>query len=118
MKKIFLSLCCFVVLSTASIAFSSFLNPPKTEISSLRFPWQKAGLSQREAAAHLLNRFSFGPRQGQIDEVVNTGIEKWFEQQLLSSFSDDSVNQMLAGYESLRMTNEQIVVHLLWSATH
>lgn len=48
----------------------------------LHFPYQEAGLTPEEAAAHLLNRFSYGPRPGQVQEVVNTGLENWFEAQL------------------------------------
>src|SRR5579864_6139505 len=38
--------------------------------SLLRLPWKEAGLTERQAAAHLLNRFAFGPRPGEIDQVV------------------------------------------------
>src|ERR1700722_4951391 len=31
---------------------------------------------------HALNRFTFGPRPGDVDSVRKTGLEKWFEQQL------------------------------------
>ncbi|HBL30606.1 MAG TPA: DUF1800 domain-containing protein [Acidobacteria bacterium] len=46
------------------------------------FPWQEAGLTEREAATHLLNRFAYGPRPGDVDRVLATGLERWFEQQL------------------------------------
>lgn len=45
-------------------------------------PWKAAGLSEREAAAHLLNRFSYGPRPGEVDAVVKMGLEPWLERQL------------------------------------
>jgi hypothetical protein len=49
---------------------------------SYRFPWKAAGLTEREAAAHLLGRFSYGPRPGEIDRVLKMGLERWFERQL------------------------------------
>lgn len=48
----------------------------------LNFPYREAGLSAQEAAAHLLNRFSYGPTPGQVEEVARDGLESWFEQQL------------------------------------
>ncbi|MEJ7672841.1 MAG: DUF1800 family protein [Chitinophagaceae bacterium] len=73
------------------------------------FPFKSAGLTEREAAAHLLSRFTYGATPGQIDEVVNMGLEKWFEQQLNNSLADDSLNQRLRGYDALKLSNEQIV---------
>ena len=72
------------------------------------FPYKKAGLTEREAAAHLLSRFTYGATPGQIDEVVNMGLEKWFEQQLNGGLVDDSLNQRLSGYDALKLSNEQI----------
>lgn len=45
-------------------------------------PYREAGLTQEEAAAHLLSRFTFGARPGQVEEVSRQGLEVWFEQQL------------------------------------
>jgi len=73
------------------------------------FPYKKAGLTEREAAAHLLSRFTYGATPGQVDQVVDMGLEKWFEQQLSGSLPDDSLDQKLSGYDALKLSNEQIV---------
>ncbi|MEO7292507.1 MAG: DUF1800 domain-containing protein [Ginsengibacter sp.] len=73
-----------------------------------KFPYKNAGLTEREAAAHLLSRFTYGATLGQIDEVVNMGLEKWFEQQLNGGLADDSLNQRLSGYDALNLSNGQI----------
>ena len=39
-------------------------------------------LTQRERALQLLDRFTFGPRPGEVDRVMATGADKWLEQQL------------------------------------
>ena len=40
-------------------------------------------LSEREKVIHVLNRLSFGPRPGEVDEVLkNGGWEKWAKQQV------------------------------------
>ena len=73
------------------------------------FPYKQAGLSDRQAAAHLLSRFTFGARPGQIDEVVKMGLEKWFKQQLQADLMDNELNDRLAGYEALKLSNTDIV---------
>lgn len=39
-------------------------------------------LTDREIAVHVLNRLAFGPRPGQVDEVMQMGWENWVKQQL------------------------------------
>jgi len=39
-------------------------------------------LSNDKQALHVLNRLSYGPRPGDIDEVRRVGVEKWIQQQL------------------------------------
>src|SRR4051812_17428018 len=55
---------------------------------AVHLPWKEAGLTEREAAAHLLNRFAYGPRPGQVDEVVKMGLDRWFERQLAAGLPD------------------------------
>ncbi len=57
---------------------------------SVHLPWKEAGLTEREAAAHLLNRFAYGPRPGEVDAVVKMGLDRWFERQLAADFPDRS----------------------------
>jgi uncharacterized protein (DUF1800 family) len=96
-----------LIFSTSFLLLSFFEAP--TSKPHFSFPYKKAGLTEREAAAHLLSRFSYGATPGQIDEVVNMGLEKWFEQQLDASASDDALTQRLDEYDALKLTNEQII---------
>src|SRR5690348_9798445 len=84
---------------------ASFVAP-----SSVReqFPYKDTGLSERQAAAHLLNRFTFGPWPGQVDEVVKLGLEKWFDQQLDGSQDDKTVEKLLADYDTQHLSNAEI----------
>lgn len=52
-------------------------------------PYREAGLSKREAAVHLLSRFTFGPTPGQVDEVARIGPETWFREQLEAKVTPD-----------------------------
>ena len=49
--------------------------------------------SDRAAVEHALNRLTFGPRPGQVDEVLRTGLAPWIEQQLNPSSIDDAALQ-------------------------
>jgi uncharacterized protein (DUF1800 family) len=55
-------------------------------------------LTEREKVIHVLNRMSFGQRQGQIDEILkNGGWEKWAKQQMEPDKIDDSkLEEMVA----------------------
>lgn len=77
----------------------------------LNMPYKKMGLTQEQAAAHLLNRFTFGIRPGQVKEVVDMGLDNWLLQQLDGKLPDEEVNRRLpaANYEALTMNNEDIV---------
>jgi uncharacterized protein (DUF1800 family) len=62
-------------------------------------------LNPRDRAVQLLDRFTFGPRPGDIDRVLAMGIDQWFEQQLNPDSIDDSALQRrLADYPTLAMT--------------
>lgn len=77
----------------------------------INMPYRKMGLTQEQAAAHLLNRFTFGTKPGQVKEVVDMGLEKWLQQQLDGNLPDEEVNRRLPAdnYEALAMNNETIV---------
>ncbi|MET0394067.1 MAG: DUF1800 domain-containing protein [Chitinophagaceae bacterium] len=72
------------------------------------FPYRKAGLTEKQAAAHLLSRFSYGARPGDIDRVVNMGLENWFAQQLEGNLPDDTVAALLSSYDALQLSNEEV----------
>ena len=74
-----------------------------------KFPWAQAGLTERQAAAHLLSRFSYGATPGQVDAVVRQGLENWWAQQLAANLADDTLDQLLQPYDALQLTNEQVV---------
>ena len=108
MKKIIYSLSLAFVLLTIGAISSAFYYKTEQTAAAFRFPYKQAGLADREAAAHLISRFTFGAKPGQVDEVLQTGLEKWFVAQLNASFEDKTLSEKLASYESLKMTNEEI----------
>ncbi|MCW3108515.1 MAG: hypothetical protein JWQ09_3021 [Segetibacter sp.] len=107
MKAIFKLSVVLVILLISVFLFSFIEN--KNANSSTTFPYKQAGLTERQAAAHLLSRFTYGAKPGQIDEVVAMGLEKWFQQQLNGNIPDDELNERLNGYDALKMSNQEIV---------
>jgi uncharacterized protein (DUF1800 family) len=104
MKKAFGSVTIILLLSVPMlVAYDRPADAP------YKFPYSKGGLTSRQAAAHLLSRFTFGARPGDIDRVLAAGMEKWFEEQLNASLPDDSLNFRLASYDAIKLTNEQAV---------
>jgi len=49
--------------------------------------------NDRPAVEHALNRLTFGPTPGQVDEVQRLGLARWIDQQLNPSSIDDSALQ-------------------------
>jgi uncharacterized protein (DUF1800 family) len=79
-----------------------------TRIPLYRFPYRQAGLTERQAAAHLLSRFTYGATPGQVDAVVKMGLENWWAQQLAADLPDDSLTQCLSQYDALQLSNQQV----------
>ena len=68
-------------------------------------------LSQQERAQQLLNRFTFGPRPGDLEQVLAVTTDKWFEQQLNpDSIPDPVLAKRLNDYPTLNMQPDQALV--------
>lgn len=105
MKKFsfyFLLLICVAILASFSSSRNDY-------IKRIKFPYQKQGLTERQAAAHLLSRFTYGATQSMIDDVVKQGLENWFLQQLNANLPDETLNEKLKSYDILTMSNEAIL---------
>jgi uncharacterized protein (DUF1800 family) len=66
-------------------------------------------LDAQERALQMLDRFTFGPRPGDLEQVEAMTPEKWFEQQLdPDSIKDGALARRLAQYPTLPLTPEQV----------
>jgi uncharacterized protein (DUF1800 family) len=83
--------------------------PAQTAASKTRAA-AEAPFTEREKAAQLLNRFTFGPRPGDIDMVIKAGPQNWFEQQLNpDSIPDPILDKRLQDFPALALTPALIV---------
>src|SRR5258708_31077246 len=59
---------------------------------------------------HALNRFTFGPRPGDIAAVQAMGLKRWFEQQLNPSSIDDSaLEARLEMFPAMKMDQAEMI---------
>jgi uncharacterized protein (DUF1800 family) len=79
------------------------------QTSKINFPYLKAGLTQQQAAAHLLNRCTFGIKPNDINNAIKMGLENWVLQQLQGNLQDTIVAQKLKDYDALQLSNAQII---------
>ncbi|MGH9602066.1 MAG: DUF1800 family protein, partial [Terriglobales bacterium] len=82
---------------------------------SLPSPWLVAGdksapTDQRKRALHALNRLTFGPRPGEVEQVAALGVEKWIEKQLRpENISDKALEARLSPFRTLKMDSREMV---------
>jgi uncharacterized protein (DUF1800 family) len=68
-------------------------------------------LDRQERAQQLLNRFTFGPRPGDVEQVLALTPEKWLEQQLNpASIPDSALDKRLNDYPTLNMQPDQALL--------
>src|SRR4051812_48753268 len=69
-----------------------------------------AGVNEQKRAIHALNRLTFGPRPGDVQQVMANGVERWIDQQLHpEKMPDNGIESRLASLRTLRMTSKEIV---------
>jgi uncharacterized protein (DUF1800 family) len=66
-------------------------------------------LTAREKAVHILNRLGFGPRPGDVDKVLESGVNAWIERQLFPErIPDPLVTTKLGKLPTLEMSTEDL----------
>ncbi len=69
-----------------------------------------SGSNEQRRAAHALNRLTFGPRPGDIQQVTAMGVDAWIDLQLHpEKISDAAVESRLVPFRTLRMSSHQMV---------
>lgn len=96
-----------LIFSVSCVLFS--FNENKKGATVLVFPYKEAGLTERQAATHLLSRFTYGAKPGDVDAVINQGLEKWFSEQLKGGLPDEDLTERLKGYDALNLSNQEVV---------
>ena len=74
-----------------------------------KFPFTNSGLTERQAAEHLLSKFTFGVRDKDIDVAIKMGLENWFFAQLDGKVADPDLDKRLSSFPGLKMSNKELV---------
>jgi uncharacterized protein (DUF1800 family) len=91
----------FLVLSFACIAPQLFAGKKPTVTNP--------GANEQKRAIHALNRLTFGPRPGDLQQVMAVGVDRWIDLQLHpEKISDDTLESRLAPLRTLRMSSHEI----------
>lgn len=78
-----------------------------------RTAYQSTQLSGDDRILHALNRFTFGPRPGDLEAVRAIGLEKWFDQQLHPASVDETgLNARLAQFPDMQWSTEDLLYRL------
>jgi len=90
-----------------ALVFSSFVRNAQ-EKEKFVLPYKQAGLTPQQATAHLLSRFTYGAKAGDIDEVLKMGLEKWFLQQLDGDLTDKDLDAKLTAFDAINLSNTEV----------
>lgn len=95
-----------ILLPVVAVAQSSHRKAPA------RTGTATAPLTNEEHGQQILDRFTFGPRPGDVAAVTKMGWKTWFEQQLNpESIPDTELDKRLAAYPLLTMTPSQVAMN-------
>jgi len=65
--------------------------------------------SEQKRAAHALNRLTFGPRPGDLQQVMAMGVERWIDLELHpEKVADNNLESRLSPLRTLRMSAKEI----------
>jgi uncharacterized protein (DUF1800 family) len=91
-------------------------NPPPAQANSRQnyVANSKSGqLRGDERILHALNRFTFGPRPGDLEAVRKMGLENWFDQQLRpASIDETDLNARLAQFPAMQWSMQDLFFRL------
>jgi uncharacterized protein (DUF1800 family) len=104
-------LCGLMAVPQAAFAAAAVPGAPGAPEPKLpKRPERQAPLTQQERVLHALNRFTFGPRPGDVEKVQQMGLQQWFLLQLQPEKIDDSAfEQRMNEYPAMRLSQDELM---------
>ena len=91
-----------LVCASLACAVPQLLARKKDKVSS-------PGTNQQKRAVQALNRLTFGPRPGDVQQVMAMGVDRWIDLQLHpEKIPDGTVESRLAAFRTLHMSSKEI----------
>jgi len=101
---------CLNLVALPTPAESPAASAPRPDKPGKRAVYHTTEIEGDARILHALNRFTFGPRPGDIDAVRAIGLEKWFDQQLHPALIDQSdLNARLAEFPAMQWSPEELL---------
>jgi uncharacterized protein (DUF1800 family) len=95
---------CVLMVEQPVVAAAAVKKPAKIKAKPVQV------LEGQERVLHALNRFTFGPRPGDVATVEAMGLKQWFERQLNPSTIDDSaLEARLDMFPAMRMEQAELL---------
>ena len=100
-----------VVLSVAALVAADKSSKSKHRDTANATPMQmQMQMEDGKRIVHMLNRFTFGVRPGDVERVRAMGLDKWLDEQLHPERIDDSaLESRLAPFRTLKMSTREMV---------
>ena len=96
--------CCYALALPAGVLAEGPL-PKARAVIVYRTP-----LSPHEKVLQALNRFTFGPRPGDVEEVSRVGLDAWFQRQLHPELiTDNGLTARLAQFPAMQLTQAELI---------
>jgi len=102
---------CFTLCFPLGYAQPAPQDPP--DKIAARPSYQSTQLKGDDRILHALNRFTFGPRPGDLESVRAMGLDKWFDQQLHpTSIDSTDLNARLAQFPEMQWSTADLLYRL------
>ncbi|SEM19252.1 Uncharacterized conserved protein, DUF1800 family [bacterium A37T11] len=99
-----------ILLPLVSWVSLTAFNPATLPVKvPFKFPYQQQGLDEDQAASHLISRFTYGARPGDLAQIKHQGLENWFMDQLNASLPEDTLDNLLSAYDAIDLSNADVV---------
>jgi uncharacterized protein (DUF1800 family) len=115
-------LCCSLCLLSSPVPKCEGPGAPAQQAANPNQPPARAGSRSNYASSqlrgderilHALNRFTFGPRPGDLEAVRKMGLENWFDQQLRPAAIDETdLNARLAQFPAMQWSMQDLFFRL------
>jgi len=104
--------CRFGTLSATILVLCLACAAPRLLAGKKNKDQPEASRNEQKRAVHALNRLTFGPRPGDVQQVMAMGVDRWIDLELHpEKISDAALESRLAGLSVLRMSPHDVAEH-------